>query len=173
MAAPDARAVPAKVSRAGPRDAARLLQCPCHTGNPGESQVIPVQDETFDDLAAPLLEITKGRFPIRHVIRFQARNKARIVAPSYRLFPEITVRERITDAMKIYGVRAFDTTVPRILDTRRTERAFELLRSTAPEWLRQFCLELTARDANIAQHAVRLASQTLGQVPSLRPVAIP
>jgi predicted pyridoxine 5'-phosphate oxidase superfamily flavin-nucleotide-binding protein len=70
----------------------------------GEAQVIGPGDRSFDELAAPLFEMTEGRFPIRHLILFRANVATRIVAPSYRLFPSLSVEERVEEAMRTYGV---------------------------------------------------------------------
>lgn len=74
----------------------------------GTAEIVAPDDAGFDDLAAPLLNITKGKFPIRHVLHFRAHTSARIVAPSYRLFPTVTVDERVADAMETYGVRPLE-----------------------------------------------------------------
>jgi predicted pyridoxine 5'-phosphate oxidase superfamily flavin-nucleotide-binding protein len=71
----------------------------------GRAEVVAPDDPRFEALAQPLLAITQGRFPIRHVLHLRAEAKARIVAPSYRLFPATTVEERVADAMETYGVR--------------------------------------------------------------------
>jgi predicted pyridoxine 5'-phosphate oxidase superfamily flavin-nucleotide-binding protein len=74
----------------------------------GHAEVVAPEDARFEALARPLLAITQGRFPIRHVLRLRATERARIVAPSYRLFPSKSVEERVAEAMEAYGVRPRD-----------------------------------------------------------------
>lgn len=57
--------------------------------------------------AAPLEEMTRGRFPIRSVIVVEVSAVAPIVAPSYRLYPgETKEGSQVEAAMIRYGVEA-------------------------------------------------------------------
>lgn len=73
----------------------------CH----GEVGVIAANDPRFPAVAAPVLELAGTDYPVRHVIVMQVAQAARIMAPSYRLFPERIETERIKEAYRTYGVR--------------------------------------------------------------------
>jgi uncharacterized protein len=71
----------------------------------GSAKVIDRNDPLFASLAEDLLRMVGDRFPIRNVILAKIGQVHRIVAPSYRLFPEMTVQQRVDEAMQSYGVR--------------------------------------------------------------------
>lgn len=78
----------------------------------GRAEVIPPRDARFAALAAPLVEIMGGQFPIRHVLRLTIDTATPIIAPSYRLHPDRSVADRIAEAMTTYGVRPVADAAP-------------------------------------------------------------
>lgn len=71
----------------------------------GEAELIAAEDPRFADIAAPVLELAGADYPLRHVIVTHIARAARIMAPSYRLFPGRSEAERIGQAHRAYGVR--------------------------------------------------------------------
>lgn len=70
----------------------------------GTAEVIPAGTARYDALVPPLAGMTGGKFRIHHVIRIQITKAESIVAPSYRLNPEVAESEQIAAAMRTYGV---------------------------------------------------------------------
>ncbi|MEO1620336.1 MAG: pyridoxamine 5'-phosphate oxidase family protein, partial [Cyanobacteria bacterium J06632_3] len=70
----------------------------------GSAEIVLPADARYEALEAPLLEMTKGVFPIRSIIAIRVNTVEPIVAPSYRLFPETTEATQIAAAMRTYGV---------------------------------------------------------------------
>lgn len=71
----------------------------------GRAEVIPRDRDDFTLWAAPLEQITQGRFPIRSVFVLRPGSIEPIVAPSYWLHPsETTEASQVLAAMKAYGV---------------------------------------------------------------------
>lgn len=70
----------------------------------GRAEVIAPGDAGFAAAAAPLLAMTGGAYPIRHVITVEAAKLAPILAPSYALYPERTVAARMAEARAAYGL---------------------------------------------------------------------
>jgi len=70
----------------------------------GTAKLIRPQDARYPDLEPPLLQITKGLFPIRSIIAIQVSTVAPIVAPSYRLIAGTTETSQIEGAMRTYGI---------------------------------------------------------------------
>jgi predicted pyridoxine 5'-phosphate oxidase superfamily flavin-nucleotide-binding protein len=70
----------------------------------GRAEVIEASDVRFSELAAPLLEMTKGIFPILSVIRLTVEEVTPIVAPSYIMVAKTTEESQVQSAMKRYGV---------------------------------------------------------------------
>jgi len=70
----------------------------------GEAELIYKKDERFEKLAAPLLEMTQGNYPFASITFVKIEKVKPILAPSYLLFPEKTVEERVEEARKAYGV---------------------------------------------------------------------
>ena len=71
----------------------------------GTARLVAPDEEEFEALSAPLLVLTDGTFPIRHVIAVGVEKVSRIWAPSYGLFPERSEAERMDAAYRTYGVR--------------------------------------------------------------------
>lgn len=70
----------------------------------GRAEVIEASDRRFPEFAAPLLEMTKGVFPILSVIRLTVEGVTPIVAPSYAMVAKTTEASQVQCAMKTYGV---------------------------------------------------------------------
>ncbi|GAB1364123.1 pyridoxamine 5'-phosphate oxidase family protein [Rhodobacter sp.] len=70
----------------------------------GRAEVIAPDHPHFDKTAVPLLAMTGGAYPIRHVIAVSVTRMAPILAPSYALFPERPVAQRIAEARAAYGL---------------------------------------------------------------------
>lgn len=71
----------------------------------GEIEVVPPSDDRFPALTKPLEAMTKGVFPIRHVMLMGVTAVAPILAPSYWMFPETTEEQMIEGGYRLYGVR--------------------------------------------------------------------
>ncbi|MBM3605888.1 MAG: pyridoxamine 5'-phosphate oxidase family protein [Alphaproteobacteria bacterium] len=75
----------------------------------GSARIIAPDQADFPVLVAPLLEMTGGRFPIRHVISVHIARRSAIRAPSYAFFPERSEEELRADAYRTYGVQPIST----------------------------------------------------------------
>lgn len=73
----------------------------------GRARVLRPDVEGFERWAAPLLAMTQGRFPVHAVVLIEPQRVERILAPSYRLYPdETTEASQVAQAMARYGVQA-------------------------------------------------------------------
>lgn len=72
----------------------------CH----GTAEAIAADDPRFAAIAAPVLALAGADYPVRHVIVLQVARMARIMAPSYKLFPERSEADRVEAAHRSYGV---------------------------------------------------------------------
>ena len=70
----------------------------------GLAEVVVQSDPRYEELLVPLLEITKGAFPIHSVIAIKATEVLPIVAPSYRLIAGTTELSQVEAALRTYGV---------------------------------------------------------------------
>lgn len=70
----------------------------------GQAAVVAPRDDRFEALSAPLLEITKGQFEIRHVLHLTVETVSPILAPGFRIHPDISLSDRMASVMKVYGV---------------------------------------------------------------------
>jgi predicted pyridoxine 5'-phosphate oxidase superfamily flavin-nucleotide-binding protein len=70
----------------------------------GTAEVIPAGTARYDALVPPLAAMTGGKFRIHHVLRIQVARAEPIMAPSYRLKPDVTEAEQVAAAMRAYGV---------------------------------------------------------------------
>jgi len=61
-------------------------------------------DDDFDKLAAPLFELTEGKFPFSTLFKVSIERVNEILAPSYRLFPETREADQVEEAKKIYSM---------------------------------------------------------------------
>lgn len=71
----------------------------------GQARVIPPQDDQFGALVDPLIDITQGHFNIRNVIHLHIETASPIVAPSYRVFPDKSLSDRIAGVLQVYRVK--------------------------------------------------------------------
>lgn len=70
----------------------------------GNARLILPSMPEFSEKVQPLLTMTGGLFPIQAIILIHVKKVEPILAPSYRLFPEITEAEQIENAKKTYKV---------------------------------------------------------------------
>lgn len=71
----------------------------------GRASLIEPGNELFGELAAPLLELTQGRYPILSVIRVEVQAADRIVAPSSWMYPDQPAEATRAGVLARYGVR--------------------------------------------------------------------
>ncbi|GAB5409439.1 MAG: pyridoxamine 5'-phosphate oxidase family protein [Balneolaceae bacterium] len=71
----------------------------------GSAEIIKHSDSDFDELSKPLLNITQGNYPFSSLTKIVVTSSKPIIAPSYKLFPEISEEDRIQSALKNYGVK--------------------------------------------------------------------
>ncbi|MGY8708649.1 pyridoxamine 5'-phosphate oxidase family protein [Bradyrhizobium sp. 18BD] len=71
----------------------------------GAAEIIAPDHPDFTGLVAPLLGMTGGKFPIRHVISVRIERASPMLAPSYLFFPERSEEELQNDAYRTYGVQ--------------------------------------------------------------------
>lgn len=71
----------------------------------GEAEIIKRSDPEFESVSKPLLEITNGIYPIASIIKIRIGEIKKIIAPSYKLFPDITEVQNMESAYKTYGVK--------------------------------------------------------------------
>lgn len=71
----------------------------------GMATVVKSSDPAFPALAQPLAELAGARFPFVSLFRIDVRSVEPIVAPSYRVFPDIGETDQIEAAMRTYGVQ--------------------------------------------------------------------
>ncbi len=72
----------------------------------GTATLIAPEDPAFAETASPLLAMTGGLYPLRHAIVVDVVRLAPILAPSYALFPDRTVEERMAEARAAYGLNS-------------------------------------------------------------------
>lgn len=70
----------------------------------GMASIRVPDDADFAEVHTPLAEMAGPGFPIRAVIDIKVSKLARIWAPSYALFPERSLQDRMADAYRTYGV---------------------------------------------------------------------
>ena len=70
----------------------------------GTASIVKKTEQEFQSLAAPLEEMTNGRFPFSTVFKVLATQVKPIIAPSYILYPETTEQQQIASSMKSYGL---------------------------------------------------------------------
>lgn len=71
----------------------------------GRARILVPEAPGFAAAAAPLLAMTGTAYPIRHVIAVEVTRMVPVLAPSYALFPERTVEQRMDEARAAYGLR--------------------------------------------------------------------
>lgn len=70
----------------------------------GVASILQPGDPAYAEKHRPLYAIAGERFPIQSIIQIRVTNAQRILAPSYRLYPDTTEAGQIADAMETYGV---------------------------------------------------------------------
>lgn len=70
----------------------------------GRARVVKETDHDFASLAAPLQELTAGRFPFSSLIELSVQEVKTITAPSYYLYPDTTEQQQISSALQTYRV---------------------------------------------------------------------
>jgi len=71
----------------------------------GEAEVIEPEDPRFAEMGAEILAMAGPDFKVRRLIAIRVTSAARVMAPSYKLFPDRTEAEQIRRAHAAYGVR--------------------------------------------------------------------
>lgn len=71
----------------------------------GQASIIPRIDQEFQVLGASLLQIAGTKFKIRNIIKVDVERIGRILAPSYKLFPDIGDTEMMAESFRTYSVR--------------------------------------------------------------------
>ncbi len=71
----------------------------------GDAFIVTKKNPDFEELSGPLLKITQGNYPFSSLTRIEISQTKPIIAPSYKLFPEIDDEKRIEEAYKNYGVQ--------------------------------------------------------------------
>lgn len=70
----------------------------------GQAFIIGSDDPDYSVVGAQVLKMAGEDFPIRNLISIGIEKVSRILAPSYRLFPDRTEEERMASAYQTYGV---------------------------------------------------------------------
>lgn len=71
----------------------------------GTATLIGADDPDFAAIARPLTVRAGPSFPVRHAIRVAPERIARILAPSWTIFPDRGEEERMAEIYRLYGVR--------------------------------------------------------------------
>lgn len=71
----------------------------------GEARLVWAESEEFRELSKPLVEITKGEYPMKAVMEVSVQKSHRIVAPSSWLFPDLPTERVRNQVLARYGVR--------------------------------------------------------------------
>ena len=70
----------------------------------GSAQVLKSGDASYESYLAKLRELADERFPIKGIIDVNIEKTASIKAPSYFLFPDVSVEKQVQNGLKTYGV---------------------------------------------------------------------
>lgn len=70
----------------------------------GQAFIIASDHPDYPAVGAEVLKMAGEDFPIRNLISIQVEKVSRILAPSYRLFPDRTEQDRMASAYQTYGV---------------------------------------------------------------------
>ncbi len=70
----------------------------------GTASIIKKEDPNFLKLNKNLKTMAGDKYPYDSIILIQLESAKQILAPSYILYPEITVEQKIADAKKQYGL---------------------------------------------------------------------
>lgn len=70
----------------------------------GKADILEEHHSGYDEMKAALEQLTLGKYPFRKIILVDVKHVEPIIAPSYRLFPEMTEQERVEQAKRQYGL---------------------------------------------------------------------
>jgi predicted pyridoxine 5'-phosphate oxidase superfamily flavin-nucleotide-binding protein len=70
----------------------------------GQAIIIGSDHPDYPVVGAQVLKMAGADFPVRNLISIQIEKVSRILAPSYRLFPDRTEEDRMESAYQTYGV---------------------------------------------------------------------
>ncbi len=70
----------------------------------GTANVLKPGDQNFENYLAKLRLLADERFPIKGIIEINIEKTAQIKAPSYYLFPDVSLEQQVQSGLKIYGV---------------------------------------------------------------------
>lgn len=71
----------------------------------GHAELVQSMDAGFNTLQKPLIEITKGLYPFKSIFKISIEKVEEIKAPSYFLYPNQSIDEKVSNAMMTYKVR--------------------------------------------------------------------
>ena len=74
----------------------------------GLMTLLTAKETDYAHYAAKLLQMAGTAFPFHMVLVLEVAQVAPIIAPSYKLYPNIPQAERIANAMHTYGVQPLD-----------------------------------------------------------------
>ncbi len=74
----------------------------------GTAELILKSHSQFEEMAAPLLAITKGKFPFASISCIKIEKVKPILAPSYLLYPDTIEEDQIKSALQTYGFKKGD-----------------------------------------------------------------
>ncbi|MEO1450414.1 MAG: pyridoxamine 5'-phosphate oxidase family protein [Bacteroidota bacterium] len=70
----------------------------------GHARIVGKKESDFAHLAAPLLDMTGGKFPFNTLFAITIDQVKPIIAPRYHLYPETTEEDQIAAARVAYGI---------------------------------------------------------------------
>lgn len=70
----------------------------------GSAAIISDKDPGFGKMELELLKLTDGLYPFKTITKITINSIKEIIAPSYFLFPDQTIDDKIKSAKKNYGV---------------------------------------------------------------------
>ena len=70
----------------------------------GSAEIIPNNTNEFRELGAGLLAIAGDKFIVRNLMHVRVDRTSKIVAPSYKLFPDTDEKKMMQESYRTYGV---------------------------------------------------------------------
>jgi predicted pyridoxine 5'-phosphate oxidase superfamily flavin-nucleotide-binding protein len=71
----------------------------------GKARLVWAESAEFIELSKPLVEMTKGEYPLKAVMEVSVKKSHRIVAPSSWLFPDLPMERVRKQVLSRYGVQ--------------------------------------------------------------------
>lgn len=71
----------------------------------GSATIVPKGADDFQEMGCELLALAGDKFVVRNLIHVRVERASRIVAPSYKLFPDMDEQMMMEDSYRTYGVR--------------------------------------------------------------------